>query len=447
MGDIVYVFTSAHDPAAIYKNESLSMNPWLVDMMHQFGASSPAVQAMWSKVPVEKDQSPMSPGVKLRGWRDQPVKEVCLMLFRALLNPGGHLDTMLDVLLGTIRQRMTWDAVPEHLTLSKTADTCDVSLSLWVQHVLLEGATRSFFGDALMKLEPRLLDSFAQFDETSWKLSYRIPDVFAKDCKSSKAIAEQALGRFFDLPIEERADTSLVILEIENVLRAAGIDSADMGILVLMFYWVINANAWKAAFWMLTHVINDEYLRSTICEEINPYVSPNADSGLSSTELANKLQTCPTFMAAYHEALRISSSSMTVRFVMEESSIRGFNLQKGARMIIPYRQVMLDESVYGEGSDQFNHERFLKNPGLLKSINYKPFGGGVTLCPGRALAQKEVLTFVALALGKFRVKLPAGKGPSCAKSMPEMNTRTPCLGIMGPETGDDIAVTLSKPLW
>jgi len=105
---------------------------------------------------------------------------------------------------------------------------------------------------------------------------------------------------------------------------------------------------------------------------------------------------------------------------------------------------MLDETVFGGTSDQFNHERFLNDPGLLKSTSYKPFGGDVSLCPGRVLAQKEVLTFVALALGKYRVKLAGGKN-ACQKTIPGMNTRTPCLGIMGPDAGEDIAVTILKP--
>jgi hypothetical protein len=238
MGGTVYVITSANDPAGIYKNESLSMNPWLVDMMHQFGASAPSVNAMWSPVPVNTGKSPISPEFQLVGWKEKPAKEVCLMLFRLLLNPGIHLEEMLHVLLGSIHQRMQWNSMPKHIVLEETPDHLQISLSKWVQHVLIEGATRSFFGDALLALEPKLLDSFTQFDESSWKLSYRIPPIFAKDCLQPKAIAERALARYFDLPIEQRSDESRVIREIESVLRVSGIPSTDMGILVLMFYWV-----------------------------------------------------------------------------------------------------------------------------------------------------------------------------------------------------------------
>lgn len=199
-------------------------------MMHQFGASSQSVEAMWSTLPNSTAHKPGAPHVDLQKWQDKPVKEICLMLFRHFLNPGHNLDTLLDVLLGSIHQRMSWNMISESLIDPNHSQDCTLSLSQWAQDVLLEGATKSFFGDTLLEIEPQLLDSFAMFDETSWKLSYRIPEMFAGDCKKSKAIGEQALGRFFDLPIEQRPDTSLVICEIEKVLRIAGIGSADMGI-------------------------------------------------------------------------------------------------------------------------------------------------------------------------------------------------------------------------
>ena len=230
MGTTIYVFTSSNDPASIYKNESLSLNPWLIDMMRQFGASRSAVTAMWNTLPCTEKEVPGAPHVELHDWEDKPVKEVCLMLFRHMLNPGNHLDVLLDVLLGSIHRQMSWDALSNDIIYNKGDEVCTLSLSKWAQAALLEGATRSFFGSALLELEPRLLDSFALFDDASWKLSYRLPEIFARDCKQHKAIAEQALGRYFDIPVDQRPDTSLVIQEIEKVLRAAGISSKDIGI-------------------------------------------------------------------------------------------------------------------------------------------------------------------------------------------------------------------------
>lgn len=242
MGETVYVITSAHDTGVIFRSDAFSMDPWLKDLTHQFGASQKSIQAMWRTIPTSSDKCesgrPIDPNIGLRGWEDKILKDVCVMLFRLFLNPGQLSDDILHVLLDTVHTRMSWNAVPAFTRLSGSDTECTVSLLKWSQHVLLEGATNSFFGTSLLELEPSLFESFFEFDDSSWKLPYRIPNLFAKDVQSSKATAERALAQYFDLPREKRADAALVTHEIESAMRASGISSKDMGVLVLMFYWV-----------------------------------------------------------------------------------------------------------------------------------------------------------------------------------------------------------------
>lgn len=243
MGETVYVITSASDTVSVYKSEAFSLNPWLKDLMRQFGASASSVQAMWSPVPQATETCTKTSSIRtniLNGHLDdKPVKEVCVILFRALLNQDCFARGLLDGLLTTVHARMQWDHIPDWMTLSSSGDNIrDISLLRWSQHVLLEGATKSFFGTALLEIEPNLFDSFHKFDESSWKLPYNIPDIFAVDVKRSKATAEKALARYFELPKERRADASVLVKSIEAVLEQSGIQPKDMGVLVLMFYWV-----------------------------------------------------------------------------------------------------------------------------------------------------------------------------------------------------------------
>ena len=239
MGETVYVITSALDTSMIYKSDQFSMDPWINDLMLQFGASRPSVKAMFSPVLTsEKGEPPIDPSLGLSNWQGKPLKEVCVLLFRLFLNPGHNSETLLQVLLETVNTRMSWEGIPEEQILAKNSGGYTVSLLKWSQHVLLEGATRSFFGKALLDLEPNLFKSFYAFDESSWKLPYKIPEIFAHDVATSKAVAVQALRKYFDLPKDQRSDASLVIQQIESAMRANGIGSADMGTLVLLFYWV-----------------------------------------------------------------------------------------------------------------------------------------------------------------------------------------------------------------
>ncbi|KAF2478407.1 cytochrome P450 [Lindgomyces ingoldianus] len=423
MGETVYVVTSPQDTASVHRQiENLSMDNWIKELMVQFGATSASINAMWSPKAMQSASK-------------EPLAHVCQLLFRLQLNPGEYSNQVQERVLRKIHERMTWEEMPTSMILSEAHNSRVISLLHWSQNVLLQGATTSFFGKALLEVEPELFKYFFKFDESSWKLSYRIPPLLAKDLLRAKSFAQDAMQRYFDLPAASRADASWLVQSIEAKMRASGIPSRDIGRLVLMFYWTINANAWKSSFWMLTYIINDSNLRQSILDEVTPLLANN--SLLSPVELAAQLCECLCLTSVYNEVLRLTASSVSVRTVVGPAAIGDLVLEKDARIVVPYRQMLLDEAVFGPDTNEFNHERFLQNPSLAKSSSFKPFGGGVTLCPGRQLAQREVLSFVALALCKFDLNMGEPLSNS-HRNVPELEARIPCIGIMGPVAGQDV---------
>lgn len=210
-----------------------------MDLMEQFGASTSSMEAMWSPVPEQKyNFQPKEIERALQTASEEPLAHVCQLLFRLNLSPGEQADAIQQSLLGTIHERMTWEGITDSLILSDSRNSRVISLLKWSQHVLLEGATTSFFGKALLQVEPDLFKHFCEFDDSSWKLSYRVPGLWAKDVRRSKAFAQDAMQRYFDLPTAKRADATLLVHSIEARMRASGIGSRDIGTLVLMFYWV-----------------------------------------------------------------------------------------------------------------------------------------------------------------------------------------------------------------
>jgi cytochrome P450 len=163
------------------------------------------------------------------------------------------------------------------------------------------------------------------------------------------------------------------------------------------------------------------------------------DSSDTTIELDKNWEGIPLLSALYHEALRVCTSSITVRNVVEDCKIGKTLLQKGSRVIIPYRQQMLNEKVFGEFPSEFNPNHFLQNPDLVKDPSFRPFGGGTSYCPGRFIAQKEILTLVAVLFGKLNVELC-----DMEQSFPAMETKKPCLGVMGPVAGDNLWVKLHR---
>lgn len=194
-------------------------------------------------------------------------------------------------------------------------------------------------------------------------------------------------------------------------------------------------------FWILSHLVHDPALLSSICAEVIPVVSEGT------TDLETRLERCPRLEAVFNEVVRLTSSSSSIRDVTATTEIGGKTLHKGTKVLIPYRQLHLNGDVFGSDRLHFNAERFLIDKDLSRSSSYRPFGGGVTYCSGRFLARREVITFVALILYRFDIHLPEVEDSSGTKSpprFPNLEEGKPCLGIMGPVNGEDVFISVRQ---
>ncbi|ESZ95986.1 putative oxidoreductase, FAD-binding [Sclerotinia borealis F-4128] len=370
-------------------------------------------------------------------------------LARQQLQPGERLDKLQDVLLSSVHQSMSWEKMTSKVIISSSPenDVRTISLLEWTRQVLLEGATTSFFGPSLLELEPQLFQSFFSFDDKSWKLTYNIPAPWSNDMRSAKATAQTALTNYFEMPKDRRPGACWLVETLEKEMKAVGIQPPDIAAYLMMYYWVINANSWKVSFWMLAYLIHDPSLLMTISEEISPMT--NSNPTMSPNELVASFNSTatPQLLALYHEVIRIVTSSVSVRNVAKSVFVGGKQLQPGGRIIVPYRQLLLNDDVFGRDASEFNHERFLHRDGILSNNpSYRPFGGGSTYCPGRFLAKAEILTCVALAIGRFDMQLVSGNY-ECKKgaeesNFPRLELQKPCLGIMNPKEGDDVVVNI-----
>lgn len=99
----------------------------------------------------------------------------------------------------------------------------------------------------------------------------------------------------------------------------------------------------------------------------------------------------------------------------------------------------MDEEVFGPNPEKFDAGRFITKPSLAKDPSFRPFGGGLTYCPGRFMAQKEITTLVVLLFGNLGVTLHDAN-----PKFPTMETRKPCLGMMGPVSGEDLLVKIKR---
>ena len=232
-GKYVYIVTSARDVSAVFQNfKQLSFNEYVKDVMIRFGATPEGVSRTWD--------SPGSHGGKGEHDTNHVAKSIshyCERIIRTQLHPGVEMRKLQHDFLNYIHTSTAWSLIPSSVIHSSTSTEKTVSLQGWIQHSLLASVTRVFYGHQILKLEPRFLEAFSKFDETGWKLMYKIPARFSRDMLESKKIIKSVFDKYFALPVSEREDACWMVKRLEEELRVGGSGENDISAYLLMLYW------------------------------------------------------------------------------------------------------------------------------------------------------------------------------------------------------------------
>ena len=200
--------------------------------MINFGGSPTAVERMW-RTPGKDSPVAISPNPG-----NKMLAHLCEDFYREQLHPGNNLDILQKSFLQIINKSLSWESISENVILSSTSTEKTVSLLGWCRHVLLDAATRSFFGDRLLDIQPDLFKSFFDFDDNSWQLTYKLPGFLCKDMNKAKKTGINALEEYFMLPREERKGEAWLVRNLEAEMRNVDIKEADIASFVMMIYWV-----------------------------------------------------------------------------------------------------------------------------------------------------------------------------------------------------------------
>lgn len=145
---------------------------------------------------------------------------------------------------------------------------------------------------------------------------------------------------------------------------------------------------------------------------------------------------CPQVDHIWHETLRLSGWSASVRLITEDTVIGGKLMRKGNRVMVPHRLLHFEESTFGEKPHEFHPERWEQH-NLTRSPSWRPFGAGKTMCSGRYLARFNITTFVATILQRYDLEL-VGNPP-----FPKKDEGRPVPGTLCIKEGSDFKVRFS----
>jgi cytochrome P450 len=212
-----------------------------------------------------------------------------------------------------------------------------------------------------------------------------------------------------------------------NIMKAQNASIDDMARIETFGISVATINTTPTAIWLVINVLANRPLLSTLRDELQAVSTtlPTDDTTKSGTkkielDLTNAAETCPILYAAYQEALRIGSIPTCNRSVLEDTTFtdpltgQSVLMKKDVRVSIPTFLLHNQPKIWGTDVSVFNVDHFKdikeRSKDKEQKLAFVPYGGGVHLCPGRHLAQQEIMAVAALIVQALDFEMGDGGG-------------------------------------
>ncbi|MCJ1466039.1 hypothetical protein MMC07_004658 [Pseudocyphellaria aurata] len=435
----LYILTSPEDVDAAYKNTTtLSWDDYLNDLLKGFGVRGEALKLAWHR-PTTSDASYMHPSSK--NFSHKSLVHFIEEIYLRQLLPGPNLNVLGQSYLARLDDTLRWDRIEGSYMVNCTRKQKRLSLKMFCRNLMIDAITSSLFGGILQKIEPNVAQDMITFNDYAWLLVFGCPDIVSPELAGSRKRLTAALRIYMDLPEDQREGEAFAIRNVLAEQKVTGIDDKSRLAMLLMIYWAANSNTVNLLFWMLTYLIFDPSLLAAIKKE--------TQRAIKNEELDVKclLEECSLLTSMFHEVLRLVNGALSIRKVVAPTEMSGKVLQPGNTVACHFRQLHFNEHVWGQDASRFDPERFLRNKKLSSNASYRPFGGGVSQCPGRYMAKIEVMGFIALLLHRFDLELstfPEMGFQAKDQVFPKLDETTPSTGITGPVHSMDVFIEVRQ---
>ena len=164
-------------------------------------------------------------------------------------------------------------------------------------------------------------------------------------------------------------------------------------------------NTVPASCWTLYYVYSQPTLLEEVRAAISSHIRLSPQSLTRHVNIAEVAAECPLVVSIVHETLRVQSIGTSGRKVLKDTLIDGqYLLKQGSTVLMPSAELHTTSSVWGSSSTAFDARRFCPNQKLeakKPTSEYRAFGGGSFLCPGRFLAVNEIIIILVVMVLKY----------------------------------------------
>ncbi|KAF3922701.1 hypothetical protein ABW21_db0204983 [Orbilia brochopaga] len=423
-GQRIYLLT---DPASISlmyrKSKTLAFDPLIEHTLaNMFGGPPLAFRAL----------APGLHGVDQTGLEGKIdwCKLVHAMYLRELNPKTPGLDNMTRIFVRELNKELE-----KHMP--KGPEFIEIDLFAWVKKIMFPSSGRALYGTKF-RWTDELAKNFWHWDSAFLQLFQMYPDFMIPGVRTARQFVMDELIRWRmevkdlgdkipdDVIWEENFGTKLVRDRVKLTEEVLPEDEHQAHASIhLSLLWGLEANALPTASWAIAFVLTTPGVLERLREELVTCVEAPAPGSSWPTFDVEKLGKLTFLGAFWQEVLRMATSSLSPRMVLEDTEISGYMFKKGGMIqgLNPVSQ--LEEEYWGKDVAVFNPDRWLPYPGedataAAKRIReyqakLRPFGGGVSICPGRHFAGQEILATVAvLSVGLEWEKVEGSR-------MPEVN--------------------------
>ncbi|CAO2647593.1 Nn.00g085150.m01.CDS01 [Neocucurbitaria sp. VM-36] len=280
-----------------------------------------------------------------------------------------------------------------------------------VRHELTLALTGAIYGPENPYDDPDIEASWRDFVPGISHLLYSpCPSLTARKALRARGRVISAFRKYFETGGHLQAFP--MVSEMYEINKSHGLTSDEAAKMEMATSLAMLSSGAVTTFWLMLHILSNPNALKTIREELR---------AVAKDELANDTATprtkvldlngikdkCSTLTAMLNETLRYHSTVINIKQVQHDTSLANqYLLKKNGIMMIPGQSIHHNMDIWGASADTFDHYRFLsldsmKN--LSSTSAFRPFGAGVTMCPGRHFSTSVILSLVAMVILQYDV--------------------------------------------
>ncbi|KAF4432307.1 25-hydroxycholesterol 7-alpha-hydroxylase [Colletotrichum fructicola] len=329
------------------------------------------------------------------------------------------------------------DFLGEALEKQPLGEWSTVRVFEYLRKDMAESAVKSLAGTRLLEINPGFIDQFWKFDGVSHQVLNGLPQWInpkpARERDKLLAMTEKFLNQEFDKFDWNGLGTDTYweptfgcgySRDLQKWTYDQNMTMRTRAGFLAMSIFAVNSNTVPVTTWFIMELLKDPGLFDAVRAEASEAVLVDPQTGKRGFD-CQKLVSSPLLQSVYIECMRLHVSIGITREIMEDTVLDGYRLKKGSLIQAPTNLGHQDDDVWardGHPASEFWAERHVRHIQKVDEItgevkiekmfvmagkpsDFFPFGGGVSMCPGRHFAKQEILLTVATLVTKFDMEI------------------------------------------